>query len=450
MHQLDTIFGQFKLAKHPTHKKDTLLPFDSADKHILNWVNDNLSPRAVLVVNDDFGAITIPLVQQGFSVLCYTDSATALANIKQNLIINELTSNKIVFASCIDDLMKFATDDSFSDLNYCLGRIPKSHSHLKLIIDAVAALEINQQVLGIMAKHLTKSTVELIESVYQVAEPSLAWKKSRIVVSSNLRKDSPSRIESGFAKDKTLKNVSDLNEISQLSKNLIPTSKYSYKDLLISNLPGVFAQSNVDIGARLMLETIDELNLNKYSKSNCKSSLNIADLGCGNGILGNYWLSLRSKDNIKFFDDSYLALTCSALNTVNNHSELFESKASESGPKSEIEYYHTDCLGLELKAEDQKALTLHNNDWISFKDLPSIEGSLDAVLCNPPFHSQFKLNDQISIRMFRQAKQALKKGGSLFVVGNRHLNYHTALKTIFKNCKTINSNAKFVVLEATK
>jgi 16S rRNA G1207 methylase RsmC len=52
--------------------------------------------------------------------------------------------------------------------------------------------------------------------------------------------------------------------------------------------------------------------------------------------------------------------------------------------------------------------------------------------------------------MFTASLRGLKVRGQLVIVGNRHLNYHGKLKKLFGNCETIASNAKFVVLRATK
>ncbi|MFD8963075.1 methyltransferase, partial [Streptomyces anulatus] len=38
----------------------------------------------------------------------------------------------------------------------------------------------------------------------------------------------------------------------------------------------------------------------------------------------------------------------------------------------------------------------------------------------------------------------------LWVVGNRHLSYHTHLRRIFGNCTTVAGDPKFVVLRAVK
>jgi tRNA1(Val) A37 N6-methylase TrmN6 len=74
------------------------------------------------------------------------------------------------------------------------------------------------------------------------------------------------------------------------------------------------------------------------------------------------------------------------------------------------------------------------------------KASADLVLCNPPFHQQRAVGDQIAQRMFRQARDVLRPDGELWVIGNRHLGYHVALKRLFGRVELVASNAKFVVL----
>ena len=78
------------------------------------------------------------------------------------------------------------------------------------------------------------------------------------------------------------------------------------------------------------------------------------------------------------------------------------------------------------------------------------ENSQDLVLNNPPFHQQHNLSDAVAWQMFRDARRVLRTGGELWVVANRHLGYHAKLKKIFGNCETVGSNARFVVLKASK
>jgi len=74
----------------------------------------------------------------------------------------------------------------------------------------------------------------------------------------------------------------------------------------------------------------------------------------------------------------------------------------------------------------------------------------DLGLCNPPFHQGEAITDHIAWQMFLDARRRLKDGGILHIVGNRHLAYHVKLQRLFKNCTTVASNGKFVILQAQK
>ena len=58
------------------------------------------------------------------------------------------------------------------------------------------------------------------------------------------------------------------------------------------------------------------------------------------------------------------------------------------------------------------------------------------------------MGDQIASQMFTQSKKHLRPNGDLWVVGNRHLNYHVALQRVFGNCRQLGSHPQFVVLAA--
>ncbi|HEY9440244.1 MAG TPA: methyltransferase, partial [Streptomyces sp.] len=77
-------------------------------------------------------------------------------------------------------------------------------------------------------------------------------------------------------------------------------------------------------------------------------------------------------------------------------------------------------------------------------------GSVDLVLANPPFHTHQAITDATARSMFNGARAALRPGGELWVVGNRHLGYHTRLRRTFGNCTTVAGDPKFVVLRARK
>ena len=176
-------------------------------------------------------------------------------------------------------------------------------------------------------------------------------------------------------------------------------------DWLIHNHANVFSRGSLDIGARLFLEHLPH-DLNGH----------IVDLGCGNGIIGMKALEQNPQALLTFIDESYMAVASSELNVAHN-----------------------------LPQESDRCQFEVNNS------LAGIEReSVQAVLCNPPFHQQHVLTDHTAWQMFCDAKRCLQVGGELRIVGNRHLDYYQKLKRLFGNCTTVASNQKFLILKAVK
>ncbi|QFU21708.1 methyltransferase [Shewanella eurypsychrophilus] len=180
--------------------------------------------------------------------------------------------------------------------------------------------------------------------------------------------------------------------------------------LEISNLSNVFAASKLDIGARIMLDNMP--------KGDFKS---IIDLGCGNGVLGLHAKQKYPEAYIHFIDDSEMAVESARQNWQLNNLETPDLAGEQAT------FSWDDCL-------------THLNEGVR----------PDLILCNPPFHQGEAITDHIAWQMFLQSWRALKNGGILHVVGNRHLAYHVKLQRIFKNCTTVESNGKFVILQAQK
>ncbi|MGF1719868.1 methyltransferase [Vibrio kyushuensis] len=177
--------------------------------------------------------------------------------------------------------------------------------------------------------------------------------------------------------------------------------------ITLDNLANVYSGESLDLGARLMLEHIPSNPDYKH----------IIDLGCGNGVLSVKAARLNPNAKITCIDESFMAVKSARRNLKHN---------------------------LE---DDNNIHCLANNCLDNFEGQQA-----SLILCNPPFHQQQAITDHIAWQMFCDAKHVLAKGGQLIVIGNRHLGYDGKLTRLFSKSqvKTIASNKKFVILQATK
>ena len=75
----------------------------------------------------------------------------------------------------------------------------------------------------------------------------------------------------------------------------------------------------------------------------------------------------------------------------------------------------------------------------------------DAIVCNPPFHALGRGDrPDIGRAFITAAANALKPGGRLWLVANRHLPYEYALGEGFAQVSTLAQNGGFKIVEASK
>lgn len=170
------------------------------------------------------------------------------------------------------------------------------------------------------------------------------------------------------------------------------------------NHANVFCREGLDIGTRAFLPFLPT-NL---------GSARVADLGCGNGVLAIASALANPQAHYTLVDESYMAIQSAAQN------------------------WHA-ILG-------ERDVVVRADDGLAGQEADS----LDVVLCNPPFHQQQVVGDFLAWRMFQQARAALVPGGALYIVGNRHLGYHTKLARLFRGVEQVASTPKFVILKARK
>ncbi|MER8223743.1 methyltransferase [Streptomyces sp. NPDC094143] len=171
----------------------------------------------------------------------------------------------------------------------------------------------------------------------------------------------------------------------------------------VVNHAGVFCADRLDIGTRFFLRHLPEGRGGR-----------VVDLGCGNGVVGTAVALADPDADVLFVDESFRAVASA------------EATYRANGLSGHAEFRVGDGLD----------------------GVPS--GSVDLVLNNPPFHSHQATTDATAWRMFSGARRALRPGGELWVIGNRHLGYHVKLRKLFGNSRVVASDPKFVVLKAVK
>ncbi|MFI9246520.1 methyltransferase [Streptomyces sp. NPDC053086] len=171
----------------------------------------------------------------------------------------------------------------------------------------------------------------------------------------------------------------------------------------VVNHAGVFCADRLDIGTRFFLQHLPAPGAGR-----------VVDLGCGNGVVGTAVALADPTAEVLFVDESFQAVASA------------EATYKANGVPGHAEFRVGDGLA------------------------GVAPGSVDLVLNNPPFHSHQATTDATAWRMFTGAKRALRPGGELWVIGNRHLGYHVKLKRLFGNSRLVASDPKFVVLKAVK
>ena len=440
----ETALGSYRIQRFPLRAQQPLQAWDAADELLLNTLAAEYpkclssSESRVLLVNDQFGALATALHAQQPD--CWSDSTMSHAATDFNLHEN--------FDSVDDGKYGFTAISSVSDLqghyDLVLIKVPKTLALLEQQLTMLSGhvTERTLVIAGGMTKHVHNSTLGLFETLVGPTRTSRATKKARLI----------------FSEPK-------LSNADLPVAHLIE-SRYQCDPLhaeLISYANG-FSRERLDIGARAMLQALD-----KYPTP---MGNNIADLGCGNGVLGLYALQKRLSQpaarvasasaavSLSFIDESYMAIAAAQKNFERLHGAL--SAGCDRPLKNSIHQTVTDEPNVRAAIDDSAELeheveAEHSGEQyinVAFMAQEGIAAKkhkrYDWILCNPPFHIGNTTDTSVAKRMFQQSFQALQRNGQLWVVANRHLDYPDTIQSLFKNHQIIFSNTKFVVISAIK
>ncbi|MCG6542742.1 class I SAM-dependent methyltransferase [Pseudomonas sp. KSR10] len=371
---LESPFARLDLIRQPEQPNEPLQAFDAADEYLLTQLHEqDLSPDSrVLILNDSFGALACSLAQHT-QVTSSGDSHLAHLALEKNLQRNDLTGDAVTFVP--------ASEVARGPFDRVLIRVPKTLALLEeQLIRLHGQLAPGAQVIaGAMIKHLPRAAGDLLEKYIGPVQASLAVKKARLLVA--IPSDKPAPVSP------------------------YPTRyRLDQPGIELLNHANLFCREELDIGTRAFLPHLPK----------ALGNLRVADLGCGNGVLGIVYALSNPQAQMTLVDESYMA--------VQSAEENWQAILGE--------------RPADIRAGDGLA-----------EQPPA---SLDLVLCNPPFHQQQVVGDFLAWRMFTQGKTALAKGGELWIVGNRHLSYHLKLKRLFGKVEQVAATPKFVILRAIK
>ncbi len=366
-------YGTVILGLHSEDVSGALRAWDSADEYILAYLHENSGPNidGLAVFNDKRGGLAVPLFASPVTV--YTDSFTSRQGILKNLELNGFQADGSIFAD---------NSAPVHPVSQVLIKIPDSLDLLEHQLRLVRRFaDSSAIVIGAgMTRHIHTSTIACFEKILGTTTSSLARKKARLIFCTpdHDKTDLPNEKEAAYLVD-------------GIPEPLI-------------NLPGVFSRHRQDPGTRFFL---DHLKLDESWRQ-------IADFGCGNGILGIRAALHLSDSRVTMIDDSAAAVASAEENIRRN--------------------------GLECRVSAVHGMSLNIIE----------PASLDLVLSNPPFHQGRATSLDTAFSLIDDSHEKLKPGGELQIVANTHLGYHRRIQRIFGNIEIIADNGRYVILRGKK
>ncbi|WP_405987189.1 methyltransferase [Streptomyces sp. NBC_00872] len=393
MNRLTTPWGEFGLTRFPELPRDTLRAWDTADEYLLRHLagtDTGTGPTdlsgTVVVLGDRWGALTTVLAVRRLDQL----RAEPLVQITDSYLTQRATRANLRRGGADTEGVRLRSvrDTPPERIDVLLIRVPKSLALLEDQLHRLApAVHPGTVVIGTgRVTEIHTSTLKLFEQILGPTRTSLAERKARLIFCAPAA--GRTRTPSPWPHSYTL-----------------PEGLGAVSGRTVVNHAGIFCAERLDIGTRFLLRNLPRRHGPEH----------VVDLGCGNGVIGTAAALANPAARVTFVDESFSAVASAEA--------TFRANADAAAPADFL-------LG----------------DGLS--DMPA--GTADLVLNNPPFHSHQATTDATAWRMFTGSRAALRPGGELWVIGNRHLGYHIKLRRLFGNCETVTSDPKFVILRAVK
>lgn len=114
-----------------------------------------------------------------------------------------------------------------------------------------------------------------------------------------------------------------------------------------------------------------------------------------------------------------------------------------------LDLYEADARALECARRNTGFIPTPVRPRLHWHDVTQgLGGSMyDAIVMNPPFHDGRDANAMLGMKFITSAAQALRAGGQLWLVANRHLPYENLMNEAFESHHTVAENKSFKVLQ---
>jgi len=366
-------FSFSRLRRFPDVEAENLQAWDATDEQLVAWAQaSDATGTEIAVIGDEYGAITLALVAGGLSgVRVHQDLATgrrALVNNASTLGVDGFESHEL-------------GPDLLAGARLVLLQLPKALAEIEEIADAVARWASPDVVLvaGGRVKHMTLTQNDVLGRYFGQVQAQRAERKSRLIVASGALA------------------VADKPPFPQA------TNHPEYGLTLVAH-GAAFAGSRIDIGTRVLLDSIDKI----------PDAARVLDLGCGTGALAAAYALTHPASQVIATDRSAGAAVSARATMAAN--------------------------GL-----DDRVTVTHDD---AGSELP--DASFDLVLLNPPFHLGASVHTGAATRLFEAAARLLRPGGELWTVFNSSLAYRGELTRLIGSTEQVSRTPKFTVMRSIR
>lgn len=387
-------FPYSRLRRWPDVEADNLQAHDATDLLLAERALAlGASGAETVVIGDEYGAITLPLVDSGMQgIRVHQDLATgrrALVRNAEELGVDGFTSHEL-------------DAGLLAGARLVLLQLPKSLAELEEIADAVARWSAPDVVLiaGGRVKHMTPTQNDVLARNFAQVQPQRAERKSRLIV------------------------VSEPGE-APVDPPFPVTARHDGLTLVAHG--GAFAGARLDIGTRVLLDALALSPALRQAQGPSSPALRqaqgpteveapprVLDLGCGTGALAVSYALAHPEAQVTATDRSAAAVA-SARATV-----------AANGVIDRVTVTHDDAAS------------------------GVADASVDVVLLNPPFHLGSSVHTGAATRLFEAAARVLRPGGELFTVYNSSLGYRAQLERLIGPTAQLHRTPKFTVTRSIR